>query len=388
MEHLQWINKSKIVENKIKYIHSLVTDNKLSSSKMIDLLSTNVYSVEKLTELLFKLLVKQPKKHLVVRVSADTPFAKHVIEKKKRSTTMFNLLTYKGNPGGIEDYIIKLYNDDYEDTRLIVNHIDDLVGDDKIPYLKLFLENLTVFLNIGELTFTKIKKLFESYQYMLNVLERIKKEFGYIKLIGGETYAEIGKYDILKELVDIDYDKINDADIAIDLGGGYMTPDVSRIFNRELICLDKNDPKVGDSIKEYCGFTTEYIEKLEKQEWWNIDLIYDKIDDSYDKYFFSSFGFINSTIGPRDYLKNKYSEVSNYLISYMATYRLAELIVKKKEIYCIFLGRPTSRVNENKLLSLFFKDGKLIENEILSDPYSNKYCDTSLFGSRRTVVFV
>ena len=112
MEHLQWINKSKIVENKIKYIHSLVTDNKLSSSKMIDLLSTNVYSVEKLTELLFKLLVKQPKKHLVVRVSADTPFAKHVIEKKKRSTTMFNLLTYKGNPGGIEDYIIKLYNDD------------------------------------------------------------------------------------------------------------------------------------------------------------------------------------------------------------------------------------------------------------------------------------
>lgn len=380
------IANTKEFNNYLLNLKNTPTDTKLLISNM----KNNELNIKELTEHIFKILIKEPVISKKAYYYEDTPYSQYVINNNAYNNTMGTLLRYKQIAPVIVEAILDLYNEDYCSTREVIHYINSLQGDDKVPYLMLYLEHILKYLNINsKLNLGLLKVLFKN-DMIIRITQELKEKYGYIKFVGGETNITRYGYGGIFNYINVDFDSIQEAEIGLDLGGGYATTILSKLFRKELTCVDVNNPNRIEDLKNFQDYSGE-LDKYGKLPYINfleLNVLYDSLPDNYNSYFIPSFGFINSTIGPRTYMLEECSEVTNLLVCYAACYRIAELITKGKEVYCIFWGRPTVRVNENKIVSLKFKNNKLLNSDILSDPLSTKHCHDGRFGSELDFEFI
>lgn len=380
------------IENTLEFNQYLLDlkNNPVKTNILLKSMKENNLNIKELTEHIFKILIKEPELSKKAYYYNDTPYSKYVIENNAYNNTMGTLLRYKQIAPVITENILDLYNEDYCSTREVIHYINSLQGDDKVPYLMLYLEHILKYLNINsKLNLGLLRVLFKN-DMIIRITQELKEKYGYVKFVGGETNITRYGYGKLFNYINVDFDSIEEAEVGLDLGGGFYTPNLSKLFKKDLICIDVVNPNKIEDLKNFQDYTGELDKygKLPFIDFLQLNMLYDSLPDNYQSYFISSFGFINSTIGPRTYMLEECPTVTNLIVCYASCYRLAELITKGKEVYCIFWGRPTVRVNENKIVSLKFKNNKLLNSDILSDPFSNKHCYDGRFGSELDFEFI
>lgn len=326
---------------------------------------------EDLTRLIVLLITKRPYVTPYFKINPATAWAKYMIANSinKRNSTMATFLKYIDKP--VSKILFHLYEMDYKETRNFVHWVNSLEGNDKVPYLHVLMTHLGKHIFKHEASTQDDIKNMMSFPNIIEITKNLGKEVGGLKRIGGETTSKCSYYTWIKNNFEIDYPTISSAEVGFDIGGGFTTPHLSSIFRKQLISLDKTNP--NDAIK--LGITVvppedttleEYHERLKNQPWQDFDVFKNSLDDSYNSYFITSFGFISSTVTP----PSGYPKIS-MLTTYMGIKLITDLIAKNKDVYFFLYGRPTTMIYQNKIISMKFSNKKLIKHAILDDKFSS-----------------
>ena len=334
--------------------------------------------LEEWTRLLVFLITKKPLVTPMVALDKNTNWARYMKSNgidTKASAMANTIKMLDKNP--VNEWIISAYEDNWANTRMLVNYINGLTGKDKVPYIQVFLRSMYKIIHNGEKLKTE-----EQLREMLVRTDLIDQVVGAsvrlagLKAIGGETATNPGFYSWLTEDGNTDFkvlsDVIQSAEVAYDLGGGFCTPALSWQFNKKLIGLDlinpseaRNDP-VPINMTGMSVTVEEYFDLLDQQPWQEFDVFLNHIDSSANSYFITSFGFASSTVSApnKTWIDTTYSAVKC----------IAELIAAGKDVYFILYGRPTIRVQQNKVIGMRFNNYELLDTEIYQDPFNT---DTS-----------
>lgn len=328
---------------------------------------------ELLTRLLVLLATKKPIVIPHIKLSDSTSWMKYMKTNgiDTKGSAMANTVKML-DKSPINQWIINLYEENWANTRLFVNYVNGLQSRDKVPYLHILIK--TIFKNIYDRkldTEQDLKDLMARTDLIDNVV-RSSVTLGGLKKISGETATSTGIYSWLTTSGDFNVltDVISSAEAAYDLGGGYCTPALSMQFNKKLISLDLVDPKtartdnVSMSIDPNLNLSLkEYIDLLDQQKWQQFDVFASSIDNSFNSYFITSFGFATSTvvgIEGKTWIDTTYSAIKC----------ITKLIAEGKDVYFILYGRPTVRVHQNKVIGMRFVNKELVSTEIYQDPFS------------------
>lgn len=334
-----------------------------------------------LTRLVYLIVTKRPLVTNYARLDRRTAWSKYLKDNNLlNNCLMANLIKTIGKNDSISgNTIINLYEDNYNNTRFFIHYLNSLTDENKVPYLGLALESLSKFIfNHGLKTINDYKKLFSLTETeIVEYINNISNKIGGLKRISGETNTNCNMYNWIA--TDFNYDKefVKTADVGYDIGGGFCTPYLSYLFRRELISLDRLDPSIAEEtnikiLKPNHTTLESYYNELKHQKWQTFDVFNDHIDDKYESYFITSFGFITSTVAPhKDIIINNPSYQSLHT-TYFGIKTITELIAKNKDVYFFFYGRPTGRIYQNKIVSMKFVKKKLETYNFYEDKYSSK----------------
>jgi hypothetical protein len=341
---------------------------------------------ELLTRLLVLLATKKPILIPQVKLSNNTAWMQYMKSNAidTKASAMANTIKML-DKSPINQWVINLYEENWANTRLLVNYVNGLQSRDKVPYLHILLKTLFKSMFDRKLeTEQDLKDLMARTDLIDNVVAT-SITLGGLKKISGETATNTGIYTWLTTSGDFNVltDVIANANAAYDLGGGYCTPALSMQFKKKLISLDLIDPKtartdnVGIAVDPSLEMRTiQYLDLLDQQKWEQFDVFVSSINNQFDSYFITSFGFATSTVVSID---NK----TWIDTSYSAIKCITKLIAEGKDVYFILYGRPTARIHQNKVIGMRFVNKELVSTEIYQDPFSqdNKY----VFGSSSTL---
>lgn len=341
---------------------------------------------ELLTRLLVLLATKKPILVPQVKLSNNTAWMQYMRTNAidTKASAMANTVKML-DKSPINQWIISLYEENYANTRLLVNYVNGLQSRDKVPYLHILLK--TLFKNMFERkleTEQDLRDLMARTDLIDNVVKS-SVTLGGLKKISGETATNTGIYTWLTTSGDFNVltDVIADAEAAYDLGGGYCTPALSMQFKKKLTSLDLIDPKTARTDNVVIALdpsldmgTGQYLDLLDQQKWEQFDVFLSNINNQFNSYFITSFGFATSTVVSIDgktWIDTTYSAIKC----------ITKLIAEGKDVYFILYGRPTTRLHQNKVIGMRFVNKELVSTEIYQDPFSqdNKY----VFGSTATL---
>jgi hypothetical protein len=341
---------------------------------------------ELLTRLLALLATKKPILVPQVKLSNKTAWMQYMKSNAidTKSSAMANTVKMI-DKSPINQWVITLYEENFANTRLLVNYVNGLQSRDKVPYIHILLKTLFKNMFSRKLeTEQDLRDLMSRTDLIDNVV-KASVTLGGLKKISGETATNTSIYTWLTTSGDFNVltDVIANAEAAYDLGGGYCTPALSMQFRKKLTSLDLLDPKTARtdnvvlSVDPYFEIDTlQYLDLLDQQKWEQFDVFLSSINNQYDSYFITSFGFATSTV----------SSVDNKTwidTTYSAIKCITKLIAEGKDVYFILYGRPTARVHQNKVIGMRFVNKELVSTEIYQDPFSQetKYS----FGSTATL---
>jgi hypothetical protein len=341
---------------------------------------------ELLTRLLVLLATKKPILVPQVKLSNRTAWMQYMKSNAidTKASAMANTIKML-DKSPINQWVINLYEENWANTRLLVNYVNGLQSRDKVPYLHILLKTLFKSMFDRKLeTEQDLKDLMARTDLIDNVVAT-SITLGGLKKISGETATNTGIYTWLTTSGDFNVltDVIANANAAYDLGGGYCTPALSMQFKKKLISLDLIDPKTARTDNVVIAVdpslemgTIQYLDLLDQQKWEQFDVFVSSINNQFDSYFITSFGFATSTVVSID---NK----TWIDTSYNAIKCITKLIAEGKDVYFILYGRPTARIHQNKVIGMRFVNKELVSTEIYQDPFSqdNKY----VFGSSSTL---
>ena len=348
-----------------------------------------------LTEIIFLLAIKRPIITNFIKLDPRTSWARYMknnkIENNSMMSNVVKFLSKNDNTSKVYDLLFNLYEQDYENTRFFIHYLNDQKDENKVPYFDMALNSICYYcLNRP---FKKLKDLQELMQLPEHVIvekmEKISQKVGGLKRISGETNTSCDSYSWLTTEFDLDYEFIKSAETSYDIGGGFCTPYLSFLFQKDIISLDKIKPSIIEDVKIKIKLpkninNEEYISMLKIQKWLPFDVFYDSIDDTSDSYFITSFGFATSTVAPPKDIIDLDKRVNNYYTTYYAIKRIVDLINKNKEVYFIFYGRPTTRVYYNKIIAMKFYNKNLHSYNFYSDAYSCK--NNYNFGLNKQII--
>lgn len=338
---------------------------------------------EKLTRIIYLLVTKKPMVVNYAKLDRRTAWSKYLRENNiPNNSLMANVIKALGKAGDIgkiHDNVLNLYEDNYYNTRFFIRYLNSLKNEDKVPYLGVALNSISEFIfdqpikNLNDLK----KLMMLSETEIIEKLTEISNKIGGLKRISGETNTDCNMYSWIPLEFDYDREFIKNADIAYDLGGGFTTPHLSYLFEKEMISLDRINPAIAKENKikivnpKHVPLE-DYYNALEKQKWEPFDVFKDHINDSYDSYFITSFGFTTSTVAPHKNIKTEDENMNTFHTSFHALKTITELIAKNKQVYFFLYGRPTGRVYQNKIITMKFINKKLVRYNFYVDVYSSK----------------
>jgi hypothetical protein len=330
---------------------------------------------ELLTRLLVLLATKKPILVPQVKLSNKTAWMQYMKSNAidTKSSAMANTVKMI-DKSPINQWVITLYEENFANTRLLVNYVNGLQSRDKVPYIHILLKTLFKNMFSRKLeTEQDLRDLMSRTDLIDNVV-KASVTLGGLKKISGETATNTSIYTWLTTSGDFNVltDVIANAEAAYDLGGGYCTPALSMQFRKKLTSLDLLDPKTARTdnvvlnVDPYFEIDTlQYLDLLDQQKWEEFDVFLSSINNQYNSYFITSFGFATSTV----------SSVDNKTwidTTYSAIKCITKLIAEGKDVYFILYGRPTARVHQNKVIGMRFVNKELVSTEIYQDPFSQE----------------
>lgn len=381
-----------INENYQQFVKRVSNGTGYSNNEMLDQIRNLDKDSEDYHELLTRAIVllatKKPLITPQVKIAQNTAWIQYMKSNAidGKASAMANTIKMI-DKSPINQWIINLYEENWGNTRIFVNYVNGLRNRDKIPYLHILIKSLykSVYDGAKLETEQQLKDLM-SRDDLLDIVVRTSITTGGLKKIGGETATHTGIYRWLTESNDFRVltDVIQAAEAAYDLGGGYATPALSIQFKKVLTCLDLINPQSArelDSVSMNIDpdlqiSPKEYLNLLDSQRWEPFDVFINQIDNSYNSYFITSFGFATSTVS--SFEDKKWIDTT-----YSAIKCITKLIAENKDVYFIFYGRPTVRVHQNKVIGMRFVNKELVDVEIYQDPFST---DTKyVFGTTGTL---
>lgn len=236
-------------------------------------------------------------------------------------------------------YIFDLYAENYGHTREVLHHF--LASPNGIPYFDLLIVkaahdtyNLSIPMTyvpneLSPRSKANLKRIFADD----GLIEWAKSRPTDLKQYSGMTNSIIGIYDW------ISYDNFRAAtgfdqfpqaaEAYLDLGGGFATPDISRLIGKEFTSLDLLSPKDAEKwglfFQELVSWQTPkmsinatrlqtpaereaYLAKLATTKWLFSDVFVTPLPDQFVSYFITSFGFLSSTVKSLSE-KSQYSQI-------------------------------------------------------------------------------
>lgn len=283
-----------------------------------------------------------------------------------------NLMCRLSTPN--EFFVFELYEEDFGSTRETVLFLDSLKDPHAVPYLDVFLRNAA-------------KNIFKTDQVVPS-REQIQKMFGPgktlkswcetqiaqgqgLKHFGGQTNTRLGLYaQLFRQLPELKECFIDEAEANIDLGGGFATPEISKILGRSFTSFDLESPqKAFDWELQFQADETVppddgYLERLHLQPFRRFDVFTDDFPSEFQSYNICSFGFLNSTVTS---LSPNQPELPRNLRKFSTmfhgVYRIMRLVSRGKEIALLTFGRPDSNYM-NRALAFRFSAGRVLDVKI------------------------
>ena len=222
-------------------------------------------------------------------------------------------------------------------------------------------------------------KLFSDKDKIVEWLKQTKRPLRYYS---GNTNTILYRYDMLFKDIAIH----NDFEAYYDLGGGYNTSEINRIFGKDFTSLDKVNPLISkydealvirkrtSNILNACLNNQEMAQYLERQgavKYMKFNVSSQSIPDNFKSYVITSTGFMSSTVKlskkmERDWCEEKIEPHNRYTVtSIVAMYRIIELVTAGKHVHLVTINRASSRLYSNRVVSLEWRDGKIVKHKII-----------------------
>ena len=381
-------------------IASFIEENKKGTIKSNEELIDEINSLDTespdygtcLCQLVYLICTKRPLIVNYVGLDRRTAWFSYIVDNRLPvSSMMMNVIKFLGRKNNsVCDWLLTLYESDYANTRFLVHYLNSLQDADKVPYASVALSTLSKHILSTPLSDIEVLKTLVnmSEEDLVSETTRVSEKVGGLKRISGETNTDCNVYSWLEYGFEHDKPFIRGADAAYDIGGGFCTPYLSRLFKRKMISLDKIDPSIARDNKIKIVLPgdiklSDYYDELEKQPWKHFDVFTDQIDDGHDSYFITSFGFATSTVSPSRI--EGADDFNSDHTTYFAIKSVTDLIAKGKDVYFFFYGRPSTKVFQNKIVSMKFIKKELTYYNIYSDPYSSK--NDHNFGLNKQVAY-
>lgn len=227
-------------------------------------------------------------------------------------------------------------------------------------------------------------KLFSDKERIIEWLKQAKRPLRYYS---GNTNTILNRYDV--HFTDVAINKNIEA--FYDLGGGYNTSEINRIFGKDFTSLDLVDPLISkydedliirkrvSKIQNVCLNNAEMQEYLERQKavkYTKFNISNHSIPDHFNSYMIVSAGFMTSTVKllkqtEEKWCAEKIQPSSRYTVtSILAMYRVMELVAAGKHVQLVTLNRASSRLYTNRMVSLEWLNGKIVNHTITPSLYS------------------
>jgi hypothetical protein len=112
---------------------------------------------------------------------------------------------------------------------------------------------------------------------------------------------------------------------------------------------------------------TSYAARLNATPWLPFDVFKDRFPTHFDSYFFTSFGFLSSTVeSTSDFKPPEIKGLPNYkYTSYFGVRRILELVAIGKKVDLFTYSRPTNMLYKYLTVFLSFRDRHLVEAKMV-----------------------
>lgn len=364
-----------------------------------DLAAITVHAgtLDRATELAAELATRQP--WLAPRVQlGPSAWRDYVTE---RATTGPMGGSWLRDFDGVMEVVFDLYERDHGSTRRTLHALNE--EEPRIPYLRVFLMHALFELDGASPQVTDdraalaraLARLFDAEGRLLAWADEKRARGIPLKAFAGLTHTVVGMYDWIARSPATGFARVpRDVANGIDLGGGYGTPDLSRLFGVPLVSHDLHSPTharaIGlrrfqvatESREGECAPRARWqsdeeaaatFAALDVQPWRQFDVFHDDFQDDAASFLITSFGFLTSTVASHSpHALGRGALGRNVLAQMHTTYaglrRVLTLVAKGKDVTLFTFQRATSRAYRNVTLMLRFADRRLSDHAVYEAP--------------------
>lgn len=295
------------------------------------------------------------------------------------------------------DYVVELYEEDAVQTRKVIHYLANyqpyllhpelLFSQAAHDELGASLPNFYFPEKVPDESKAVVRKLFSDDHFFRWARSRSVNLRQYLT-----TYTVVGMYDWISYpdyAGATGFDQFpKNADVYYDLGGGYATPDISRLIGKKMTSVDVISPRRANELgmifhllnswmlpsmrilstrPQTAAERDAYGKELNATPWLPFDVYKDKFPTHFDSYFFTSFGFLSSTVeNTSDFKSAEAQGVANYKqTSYFAARRILELVAQGKKVDVFTYSRPTNLIYKYLTAFFSFRDQRLVETKLV-----------------------
>jgi hypothetical protein len=298
--------------------------------------------------------------------------------------------------------VFELYEEDFGSTRRTLHALN--AEDPRIPYLRLLIMHALFELEGAGADIARhrgrleraIRRLFDEAARLATWAEAKRNAGVMLKALAGMTNTVIGMYDWIAREPRTGFERIfRGAEARLDLGGGYGTPDLSRLVGAPLTSLDLNPPSGARAVglrrfqvalRTRRGETlprtrwqndaeaAAYFAELERQPWQAWDAFADALDEGAASYLITSFGFLTSTVASHSPNALGRERLGKNVLAQMHTTRIGlervlRLAMLGKDVTLFTYQRATSRMYRNVTVLLRFAAHRLVDSALYEAPF-------------------
>lgn len=274
----------------------------------------------------------------------------------------------------IAKFVIQLYEEDFGSVRETIQYLDDQSEPNNIPYLSTFLRTALEHLpgiRSDEIIFEKIRQAMDSRKLLIQWCEEQKARGSALKYYGGQTNTWLGLYtELFQRMPQLPQKLIPNAEINIDLGGGFATPEVSENLGQkytsyDLICpRDAREMGLQFKVDKRNGKTVDteaYLDLLDTQAFQKFDVFENDFPDGHQTYNICSFGFLNSSVKSLSPARPEFpAHLQALNTMFFCCWRIVRLAAKGKNVVLLTYGRAHQSYM-NKLMVFRFQEGRALE---------------------------
>jgi hypothetical protein len=301
------------------------------------------------------------------------------------------------------EVVFELYESDYGSARRTLHELN--AEDPRIPYLRLLLMHAIFELGLADprevarrRTLARAIRALLGDDARLLAWVRQKRTAGVLlKALGGMTHTVLGMYDWTLAAPGTGFVRRDRrAEAGYDLGGGFGTPDLTRLLGQPLVSLDLQGPgearRLGIERFQVASparrpellprrvrwqddaEAAAYLLALERQPWQRFDVFTDAFDESVRSYLITSFGFLTSTVASHSPHALSREALGGNVLAQMHTTltglsRVLRLVALGKDVTLLTYQRATSRAYRNATLFLRFVQHRLADAAAFELPF-------------------